>query len=167
MEETTRGRLILDVQSLTRSLQSTRKQGFQIWTDRQTDIATCGLNRSLAWFSKKLMGRNIDPFYQTLFEQKHTFDLCYLQAMYSNLLIDKFMTLIWYCPLWRHLRTYRVILEYHLTASKRGKAHFSANSCLQDFYHIVFIHRINFPWHNWERLYRVPVASHIHFNFSQ
>ena len=46
-----RGMQILEILSLTRSLQSTRKRGFQAWTERQTDrhlvmdITTYRLNR--------------------------------------------------------------------------------------------------------------------------
>ena len=35
---------IFMIRSLTKSLQSTGKRGFQKWTDRQTDIATYRLN---------------------------------------------------------------------------------------------------------------------------
>ena len=48
-----RGMPILAIRSPTRSLQSNGKRGFKTWTDRQTDILTYRINRTLVRFSDK------------------------------------------------------------------------------------------------------------------
>ena len=57
--KTSRGMPILAIHSMTRSLQSTRKRGFQTWTDKKTDrevtdIATFKLNRPRGQISENL-----------------------------------------------------------------------------------------------------------------